>query len=65
MIGRTLRHDAVSALLGVGGMGEIHRAMDQRLGRGVAIKALLDEFAKDADRIVDPRSCRCGQNVRN
>jgi serine/threonine protein kinase len=51
MIGKTLGHYAVSALIGRGGMGEVYRAKDQKLGRDVAIKVLPEEFAKDADRV--------------
>ena len=41
----------IQSPIGAGGMGEVYRASDTRLGRDVAIKVLPESFASDADRL--------------
>ncbi len=51
MIGTTLSHYQITSQLGVGGMGEVYRARDSRLGREVVIKVLPVSFEPDKERL--------------
>ncbi len=49
--GTSLGSYEVLGPLGAGGMGEVYRARDRKLGREVAIKILPEAFAQDAMRL--------------
>src|SRR5512136_3143613 len=50
-VGARLGPYEIQSPLGAGGMGEVYRARDPRLGREVAIKVLPTSFSQDADRL--------------
>ncbi len=51
LIGASLSHYRIVEKIGAGGMGEVYRARDTRLGRDVAIKVLPQDFASDPERL--------------
>ena len=59
MVGRRFGVYHVLAPLGAGGMGEVYRARDTRLGRDVAIKIVPHEFSALPDRLA-----RCEREAR-
>jgi Tol biopolymer transport system component len=52
LIGAQLGAYRIIGRLGAGGMGEVYRARDTKLGRDVAIKVLPDVFTSDPERLV-------------
>jgi len=51
MLGKTVSHYSIEALLGSGGMGVVYRARDIRLNRPVAIKVIKPELTVNPDRL--------------
>ncbi|HEY1925125.1 MAG TPA: protein kinase [Candidatus Acidoferrum sp.] len=51
MVGKTLGHYTIVAAIGAGGMGEVYRAADTKLGRDVALKLLPQRVANDPDAL--------------
>jgi TolB-like protein/predicted Ser/Thr protein kinase len=51
LVGRTLAHYRINTAIGAGGMGEVYRATDAKLGREIALKVLPSDMAGDPDRL--------------
>ena len=50
-VGTRLGPYEILSPIGAGGMGEVYRAKDTRLGREIAIKLLPEELARDPERV--------------
>jgi serine/threonine protein kinase len=51
LIGKKFAHYEIIAPIGKGGMGEVYRARDAKLGRDVAIKVLPTEMSGEPERL--------------
>jgi serine/threonine protein kinase len=51
LVGRTLAHYRINTAIGAGGIGEVYRATDAKLGRDVALKILPPDVATDPERL--------------
>jgi serine/threonine protein kinase len=56
MVGKSLAHYQILEKIGEGGMGEVYRASDTKLGRDIALKVLPEAFTGNAERM--PRFAR-------
>jgi Tol biopolymer transport system component len=64
-IGSRLGPYEVTGWIGAGGMGEVYRARDTRLGREVAVKVLPENVIRDADRVSRFQREACSASALN
>jgi len=55
MIGTTMGHYKVLEKIGQGGIGEVYRATDTNLNRGVAIQILAEHLSKRGSQLSQRR----------
>src|SRR5438270_4285847 len=55
----------ITGRIGAGGMGEVYRARDTRLGREVAIKILLRDVIRDPERVARFKREACSASALN
>ena len=65
MIGKTPENFEIISQSGKGSMGEVDQAKDRKLGRDVAIKVLLEEFARDTDTTEEDEATAAGPRKIN